>query len=78
MYYLEVKAYLNMTANNFEQGFAREKDGNPGKFIGSSLAMFCCKEFEKLALCKSVSQSEAAFIVYSKPIESRHVKFNFL
>ena len=26
-------------------------DGNPGKFIGSNLVIFCYKEFEKFALC---------------------------
>ena len=52
-------------------------DGNPGKFIGSNLVIFCYKEFEKFALCNSVSQSEATFIVYSEPIESSNVKINF-
>ena len=47
------------------QGFERDKDGNRGKFIGSDLVIFCYKEFEKFALCKSVSQSEATFIVYA-------------
>ena len=59
------------------QGFGREKDGNRGKIIGSNLVIFCYKEFEKFALCKSVSQSEATFIVYSEPIESGNVKINF-
>ena len=59
------------------RGFGRENDGNRGKFIGSNLVIFCYKEFEKFALCKSISQSEVIFIVYSKPIESRHVKINF-
>ena len=54
-----------------------EKDGNRGKFIGSNLVIFCYKEFEKFALCKSISQSEVIFIVYSEPIESGHVKINF-
>ena len=35
-----------------------------------TLLIFCYKEFEKFAPCKSVSQ----FIVYSDPIESGHVK----
>ena len=52
------------------QGFGREKDGNRGKFIGFNLAIFCYKEFEKFALCKSICQTEAIFIVYSEPIES--------
>ena len=52
-------------------------DGNPGKFIGSNLVIFCYKEFEKFALCNSVSQSEATFIVYSEPIESGNIKINF-
>ena len=56
----------------FDQGFGREKDGNRGEFISSNLVIFCYKEFEKYALCKSVSQSEATFIVYSEPIESGH------
>ena len=47
------------------QGFERDKDGNRGKFIGSDLVICCYKEFEKFALCKSVSQSEATFIVYA-------------
>ena len=58
------------------KGFGRVKDGNRSKFIGSNLVIFCYKEFEKFAPCKSVSQSEATFIVYSEPIESGHVKFN--
>ena len=61
----------------FYQGFGREKDENPGKLIGSNLVIFCYKEFEKFVLCKSVSQSEATFIVYSEPIESGNVKINF-
>ena len=58
--------------------FFWEKDGNRGKFIGSNLVIFCYKEFEKFALCKSVSQweAEAAFVVYSEPIESGQAKFN--
>ena len=44
-------------------------------FIGSNPVIFCYEEFEKFALCKSVSQSEAPFIVYSEPIESGHVFF---
>ena len=60
----------------FVQGFEREKDGNRGKFIGSNLVIFCYKEFEKFALCKFVSQSEATFIVYSEPIKSGHKKIN--
>ena len=59
------------------KGFGRVKDGNRSKFIGSNLVIFCYKEFEKFALCKSVSQSEATFIVYSEPIESGHIKINF-
>ena len=47
------------------------------KFISSNLVIFCYKEFEKFVLCKSVSQSEAAFIVYSESIERGPVKFNF-
>ena len=35
-----------------------------------TLLIFCYKEFEKFAPCKSVNQ----FIVYSNPIESGHVK----
>ena len=60
-----------------KQGFGREKDGNRRKFISSNQVIFRYKEFEKFALCKSVSQSEATFIVYSEPIESGHVKFSF-
>ena len=54
-----------------------EKDGNRGRFIGSKLVIFCCEEFEKFGLCKSIRQSEIIFIVYSEPIESGHVKLNF-
>ena len=68
---------LRMPFHLFPQGFGREKDGNRGKFIGSNLVISCYKEFEKFVLCKSVSQSKAVFIVYSEPIESAHVKFNF-
>ena len=61
----------------FHQGFGREKDGNRGKFNGSNLIIFCYEEFEKFGLCKSISQSEIIFIVYSELIESGHVKINF-
>ena len=43
------------TVNCSHHGFGREKDENCGKFIGY-------KEFEELALRKSVTQSEATFI----------------
>ena len=59
------------------QGSEVEKDGNCGKFIVSNLVICCYKEFENFALCESVSQLEATFIVYSKPIESGHVKISF-
>ena len=52
-----------------QQGLGREKDGNHGKFIGSNIVIFCYKEFEKLELCKSISQSEVIFTVYSEPIK---------
>ena len=45
------------------QGSGREKDENRGKFISSNLVIYCYNEFEKFALCKSVSQSETTFIV---------------
>ena len=61
----------------FFQGFGREKDRNHDIFIGSNVAIFCYKEFEKFSLCKSISQSELIFIVYSELIESGHVKINF-
>ena len=43
----------------------------------SVLTQLCYKEFEKFLLCKSVSQSEATFIVYSEPIEIRYKKLIF-
>ena len=61
----------------FQQGFGKEKDGDRSKFISSNVVIFCYKGFEKLALCKSLSQSEVIFIVYSEPIKSGHVKINF-
>ena len=43
-----------------------------------NLATFCYKEFEKFALCKSISQMDVIFIVYySEPIKSGHGKINF-
>ena len=63
--------------DTINQGFGREKDGNCGKFIGSNLVIFCYKEFEKFALCESVSQLEVIFIVYSEPIKSGPVKIYF-
>ena len=60
-----------------DQGFGREEDWNHGKFIGYNLVIFCYKEFEKFALCKSISESKVIFIVYSEPIKSGHVKINF-
>ena len=62
---------------NLYQGFGREEGGNRGKFIGSNIIIFCYKEFEKFALCKSASQSEATFIVYSEPVKYGYVKNNF-
>ena len=61
----------------FLQEFGREKDRNCGKFIGSNFVIFFYEEFEEIALCKSVSQSEVIFGVYSEPIESRHTKISF-
>ena len=69
-HYLKAKIYIH-------QGFEVEKDVNCGKFIVSNLVFICYKEFEKFALCESVSQLEATFIVYSEPIESGHVKIGF-
>ena len=60
------------------QGFEREKDRNRGKFIGSNLVIFCYKEFEKFALCKSISQSEVISLVYFELMESGHVKINLI
>ena len=34
-----------------KQGFGREKDVNRGKFTGSILVIFCCKELGKFASC---------------------------
>ena len=62
---------------HFPYGSEKEKNGNRGKLIGSNLVIFCYKEFEKFALCKSISQSEVLFIVYSEPIESGYTKINF-
>ena len=59
------------------QGFGRDKDENRGKLIGFNLVIFCYKEFQKFALCKSVSQLEVTFIVYSEPIKSGNVKIDF-
>ena len=38
------------------------------KYISASLVIFCWKEFEIFALCKSNSQAEATFTVYSEPM----------
>ena len=43
---------------SFQQGLGKEKDGDRSKFISSNVVIFCYKEFEKFALCKSLSQSE--------------------
>ena len=74
---MDYTEHRELLLNDKDQGFGREKDENRGKFMGSNLVIFCYKEFEKLALCKSISQSETIFIVYSEPIESGHVKINF-
>ena len=50
--------------------------GIAAKFIGFDMVIICYKEFEKFALCKSVSQSETIFILYFEPVESGHVKIN--
>ena len=55
------------------QGFGRENNKNRGGFKGSILVIFCCKEFEKSALCRYISQSKTAIIVYSEPIASGYV-----
>ena len=46
-------------------------------FKGSCYAPVFYKEFEKFALCKSISQSEVKCIIYSEAIESGDVKINF-
>ena len=50
--------------------------GIAAKFIASNVVIFYYKEFEKFALCKSISQLEVISIVYSESIESGHVKIN--
>ena len=72
-----IRAVFGVKFVEWNQGFGTEKDGNCDKFIGSNLVIFCYKEFEKFALCKSFSQSEARFVVYSDPIKSGNVKINF-
>ena len=63
---------------SFHQEFGREKDGDRRMQIFKfNLVIFCYKEFEKLKLFKSLSQSEVIFVVYSEPTESRQVKINF-
>ena len=62
------KSLLSFSPN---QEFGMENEVNRGKFISSKSVRFCYKEFEKFALCKSVSQWEATFIVYSELIEIR-------
>ena len=63
--------FFSCTLNDwFSEGLGREKDGNRGKFIGSNLVIFCYKEFEKFAMCKSISQSGVIFIVYSEPCKN--------
>ena len=69
--------FRSYSGTSLNQRFRREKDGNYGKFIGSNFVIFCYKKFEKFALCKSVNQSEATFIVFSEPIENERVKINF-
>lgn len=54
------------------KGCGKKKDGNHGSFIGSNF-IFCYIELEIFALYKSVSGSEATFIIYFEPIASEHV-----
>ena len=76
LYFLKLSFMLHM-GHLFTQGFGRGKDVNYRKFIGSNIVIFCYKEFKKLALCKSVSQLETTFNVYSEPVKSSHVKISF-
>ena len=69
--------FLYFVIHVLNQGFGREKGDSHGKFIGSNLVIIYYKEFEKFLLCKSISQLEVIFIVYSESIESIHVKINF-
>ena len=55
----------------------RRRMGIAAKFIASNVVIFYYEEFEKFALCKSISQLEVISIVYSESIESGHVKINF-
>ena len=54
----------------FQMGFGRERDENRGKFIDSNLVIFCYKQFEKLALCKSFSY------IYFRLIKGKHKKIS--
>ena len=81
-----VPSNANIFMGNFElkhiypyikAGIWKGERWNRDKFIGSNLVIFCYKEFEKFALCKSNNQSKVIFIVYSEPIESGHVEINF-
>ena len=78
---IRIRIKKNFTIETYypecSQGFGREKDANRSKFIGSNLVIFFYKEFEKFALCRSISQSEVIFVVYYESIESGHVKTIF-
>ena len=41
-------AWICLNVPQYAQGFGKEKDGNRGKSIGSSLVIFCYKESEKI------------------------------
>ena len=73
-----MNAYLLKLYVCFKQGFGREKDENRGEFKVSILVIFCCKEFEKFALWRNISQPKTAVIVYFEPIVSGDVNKIFI
>ena len=77
-FWIKEKLILWICRRSFSAGDLKgRRMENAANSFGSILVIFCYKPFEKFALYKSVSQSEATCIVYSEPIESKHVQLFF-
>ena len=78
IFWIKGKLILWICGRSFStEDLKGRKMGIRANSFGSILVIFCYKPFEKFALYKSVSQSEATCIVYSEPMESKHVQLVF-
>ena len=59
-----IRLFIACICLKTKQGFRKKKYGYRCKCLDSNFIIFCYKEFEKLVLCRPISQSEATFLCF--------------